>query len=126
MHERLIDGSNPDSDPALLVDIGGGYGHDLLAFHQKYPNKGKLLLQDLPSVVAQKRGFPEGIEAMGYDFFTEQPVKGKPTLQVLKQQTWHYSKVLWLTFLSLTIQVLEATFTIISYTTGATISAKRS
>ncbi|KAI0197627.1 sterigmatocystin 8-O-methyltransferase [Astrocystis sublimbata] len=74
MQEQLIDGLNPETP--LLVDIGGGWGHDILAFHNKYPNKGKLLLQDLPDVVKDKRDFPDGVEAMGYDFFTEQPIQG--------------------------------------------------
>jgi hypothetical protein len=77
IQERLIDGSDPADDPALLVDIGGGWGHDLLAFHNKYPNKGKLILQDLPDVIKDMRALPSGVEAMGYDFFTEQPVKGE-------------------------------------------------
>ncbi|KAI1262685.1 sterigmatocystin 8-O-methyltransferase [Xylariaceae sp. FL1019] len=74
IQERLIDGSNPGAP--LLIDIGGGYGHDTLAFHDKYPNKGRLILQDLPEVIAKKRDFPPGVEAMSYDFFTEQPVQG--------------------------------------------------
>ncbi|KAI0505343.1 sterigmatocystin 8-O-methyltransferase [Xylaria bambusicola] len=74
MQEQLIDGFDPETP--LLVDIGGGWGHDILAFHTKYPNKGKLILQDLPDVVKDKQEFPDGVEAMGYDFFTEQPVKG--------------------------------------------------
>lgn len=76
MQERLIHGSDTTNGSALFVDIGGGYGHDTLAFHDKYPNKGKLILQDLPDVVAKTRDFPPGVEAMGYDFFTEQPVQG--------------------------------------------------
>ncbi|KAI0546328.1 sterigmatocystin 8-O-methyltransferase [Xylaria curta] len=76
MQERLIDGSDPSNDPALLVDIGGGWGHDIIAFHNKYPNKGKLILQDLPDVIKDCRALPPGVEGMGYDFFTEQPVKG--------------------------------------------------
>ncbi|KAI0108548.1 sterigmatocystin 8-O-methyltransferase [Nemania sp. FL0031] len=52
MQEQLINGLNPDTP--LLVDIGGGWGHDILAFHNKYPNKGKLILQDLPDVIKNK------------------------------------------------------------------------
>ncbi|KAI0411727.1 sterigmatocystin 8-O-methyltransferase [Xylaria grammica] len=74
IEERLIYGSDPDT--ALLVDIGGGWGHDILAFHHKYPHKGKLILQDLPEVLKNKRDLPPGVEVIGYDFFFEQPVKG--------------------------------------------------
>ncbi|KAI1108595.1 sterigmatocystin 8-O-methyltransferase [Nemania sp. NC0429] len=74
MQDQLIDDLKPNTP--LLVDIGGGWGHDILAFHSKYPNKGKLILQDLPDVIKNKREFPSDVEAMSYDFFTEQPVKG--------------------------------------------------
>ncbi|KAI0530327.1 sterigmatocystin 8-O-methyltransferase [Xylaria digitata] len=76
MQERLIDGSDPANDPALLVDIGGGWGHDIMAFYNKYPNKGKLILQDLPDVIKDCQSLPSGVEGLAYDFFTEQPVKG--------------------------------------------------
>lgn len=32
--ERLLEGAT--QDPALLVDVGAGKGHDLIAFHNKY------------------------------------------------------------------------------------------
>jgi len=61
----------------VLVDVGGSQGADLIAFKDKYPDiPGKLILQDLPIVVAEAKNIPAGIEAQGYDFFNEQPVKG--------------------------------------------------
>ncbi|KAI0491088.1 hypothetical protein F4859DRAFT_460259 [Xylaria cf. heliscus] len=75
MQEQLIDGSDPENDPALLVDIGGGWGHDIIAFQNKYPNKGKLILQDLPNVIKDCRALPPGVEGIGYVIFTEQPIK---------------------------------------------------
>lgn len=57
----------------LLVDIGGGLGHDLIAFQQKTNLKGRLILEDLPAVVAEAKDLPEGIEAVGHDFFKPQP-----------------------------------------------------
>jgi hypothetical protein len=77
MQERLIEGASTTDDSVLLVDIGGGWGHDLIAFHKKYPNLGRLILQDLPAVVKEARALPSGVEAQGYDFFTEQPIKGE-------------------------------------------------
>jgi hypothetical protein len=63
----------------LLVDIGGGRGHDLEAFGKKFPNaKGKLVLQDLPPIDDISE-LDQSIMRMKYDFFTEQPIKG----------TWH-------------------------------------
>ena len=64
------------SDP-LLVDVGGSQGGDMIAFKDKYPNlPGRLILQDLPIVIEAAENIPTGIEAQGYDFFNEQPVKG--------------------------------------------------
>ncbi|KAI1277558.1 putative O-methyltransferase [Xylaria sp. FL0933] len=59
----------------LLVDVGGGKGHDLLAFHQKFPRQ-KLVLEDLASVTNTVQGLNPAIDIVEYDFFTEQPVKG--------------------------------------------------
>lgn len=63
----------------LLVDVGGGKGHDLASFRRRFPKlPGKLILQDIPAVIedAGREELPEGIEKMGHDFFTTQPVKG--------------------------------------------------
>ena len=64
-----------DSHP-VLIDIGGGLGHDLIAFKQKHPIlPGKLIIQDLPIVIDSVKDLPSGISAMKHDFFAEQPVK---------------------------------------------------
>ncbi|KAG2416638.1 hypothetical protein HFD88_007854 [Aspergillus terreus] len=68
-----------DYDPThpLIVDLGGGRGQNLIRFKQQYPNHpGRLILQDLPSTVEGIPELPDGIEAMGHDFFTSQPVHG--------------------------------------------------
>ena len=65
-----------DADP-VLVDIGGGLGHGLVALKEKLPNlRGKLILQDLPIVIDDVKSLPTGCEVMAYDFFRPQPVKG--------------------------------------------------
>lgn len=76
IQERLLDGA--DDNSALVVDVGGGKGHDVLAFHAKYPGRGRLVLQDLAPVMENLTDLDPGIEPMAYDFFTEQPVKGVP------------------------------------------------
>ncbi|KAL2827290.1 S-adenosyl-L-methionine-dependent methyltransferase [Aspergillus pseudoustus] len=77
-------GTIGDED-VLLVDVGGGVGHDLSEFRRKWPDlPGRLVLQDLGEVIEQARamnratdaGAQGGIEAVVHDFFTEQPVKG--------------------------------------------------
>ena len=66
-----------DPSRVRLVDIGGGLGHDLIAFKDQHPHSsGRLILQDLPSVIDAVGSSAPGIEAMGYDFFTTQPIQG--------------------------------------------------
>lgn len=65
------------TDAPLLVDVGGGLGHDLTAFQAKYPNlAGRLILQDLPVAIDNIKELGSGIEKMKYDFFTTQPIIG--------------------------------------------------
>lgn len=68
-----------DPDRTLLVDIGGGMGHDVAAFQKKFPNlPGKLMFEDLTIVVDAAKDTPAGITGVGHDFFKPQPdaVKG--------------------------------------------------
>ena len=82
--ERLIDGADSET---FLVDIGGGTGHDISELKQTFGDAipGKLILEDRPEViaVAEKGTGLEGIEKMGHDFLTEQPVKGTSVLTLL-------------------------------------------
>ncbi|KAI1417113.1 putative O-methyltransferase [Hypoxylon sp. FL1857] len=74
---QIITGANVTKESPLLVDVGGGKGHDLLAFHQKHPRQeGRLILQDLAPVIDNIEGIDSAVELMTYDFFAEQPVKG--------------------------------------------------
>ncbi|KAI0162094.1 S-adenosyl-L-methionine-dependent methyltransferase [Xylariaceae sp. FL1272] len=75
--ERLSCG-DAESD-VLLVDVGGGVGHELSDLHQKHANlPGKLVLQDQPSVIDQAKqsgNLPTAIEAVPHDFFEAQPAQ---------------------------------------------------
>jgi hypothetical protein len=63
----------------LLVDVGGNQGHDLVRFRKKHPQApGRLILQDLPAVVAGHTD--ENIEGMAYSFLDPQPVKGQSAI----------------------------------------------
>ena len=76
----LIQGfrDSDSDDSALLVDVGGGWGHDLAALTKRHPDApGRLILQDLPEVIHQVACLDPRIERMSYDFFDAQPVKGK-------------------------------------------------
>jgi hypothetical protein len=53
VQDRLLSGFEPSTSPTLLVDIGGGKGHDLVAFDATFGKgeksyDGQLVLQDLP------------------------------------------------------------------------------
>ncbi|CRG91369.1 Demethylsterigmatocystin 6-O-methyltransferase [Talaromyces islandicus] len=65
-------------DQVLLVDIGGGVGHDLMAFKKRFPDlPGKLILQDLPQVIDTiKDPLLEGITATGHSMLDPQPIRG--------------------------------------------------
>jgi hypothetical protein len=78
VQDRLIDGAPAPitADDVLLVDVGGGLGHDLAEFERKHPKTpGRLILQDLLTIEGVKDLSPR-IEVMKYDFHAEQPVKG--------------------------------------------------
>lgn len=73
--ERI--GQDLKSESCLLVDVGGGLGHDLLELKAKYPEiSGRLVLQDRPDVLQQVGIVDKGIELTPHDFFTPQPLKG--------------------------------------------------
>lgn len=91
VQERLIDGAKDDKDAAFMVDVGGGAGHDLVKFSERYDEfPGHLILQDIPSVIDPiVDQVPAGIRATVHDFLEPQPVKGKleaqhPMLEVRK------------------------------------------
>ncbi|KAK1624326.1 O-methyltransferase [Colletotrichum phormii] len=54
--EKIIDGAIPERP--LVVDIGGGKGHDLRKFHVRHPQvpARHLILQDLPDFLKDLRG----------------------------------------------------------------------
>jgi hypothetical protein len=74
VEERLNVASDSET---LLIDVGGGTGHDLIEFKKRFPNlPGKLITQDLPAALDDIKELPAGIEGMKHDFFSPQPIKG--------------------------------------------------
>jgi hypothetical protein len=70
---RLLDGF---AGGVLLVDIGGGVGHDLEKFRKAIgPHDGDLILQDQEAVLANAVVKPP-VKTMVHDFFTPQPIHG--------------------------------------------------
>ncbi|MDI1488689.1 MAG: hypothetical protein OHK93_007965 [Ramalina farinacea] len=77
VQEVLLNDFNAKEEAVLLVDVGGGRGHDLEAFKEAFPHQeGRLIVQDLPDVIDDIRQPVPGVEAMKHNFFTPQPVKG--------------------------------------------------
>ena len=79
VRSHILDGA--DSESTLLVDVGGGFGHDLEAFFRAFPEtQGRLVLQDLPEVLARVPPSPSqegmGIRVVPHDFFRPQPERG--------------------------------------------------
>ena len=82
MEQQLGQGfHNEDNQAVMLIDIGGSHGKEIRELKRRYPNlPGRMILQDLEGTINQvisgMDGY-EGMEAMAYDFFTEQPIKGQ-------------------------------------------------
>ena len=78
--ENLCSTMSADSDEVLMIDIGGGWGQDLLDFRSAFPSApGRLLLQDQAHTLAEvdEESLKSGrIEMISHNFFDPQPVKG--------------------------------------------------
>lgn len=75
--DRLLTGFDASVSDVVLVDVGGGKGHDIATFASKFsPVPGRLVLQDreqaINSIPADEN---RQFEATAHDIFTEQPVK---------------------------------------------------
>lgn len=76
--ERLITGFDASTSDVLLVDVGGGRGHDIAAFAANLSSPpGRLILQDREPVAADliASGTKRDYEVQSHDFFTPQPVR---------------------------------------------------
>ena len=78
--DHVVRGFKGGDGAVLLIDVGGGRGHEVEAIRKRHPNlPGRILLQDVPSTIEQALPVP-GMEAVAHDFFTEQPIKGQISL----------------------------------------------
>ena len=76
--EKLLENLQTGPEAVTLVDVGGGMGQDVERFRAKHPKQdGRLMLQDRKEVIESAK-LDSSIEATAHDFFTPQPVKGKP------------------------------------------------
>ncbi|KAF2264003.1 O-methyltransferase [Lojkania enalia] len=77
VEKEIFESMDDDENEVLLVDVGGGRGHDVHAFKNKFPDrKGRLVVEDLPAVIDDIKDLDERIERVKYDFLTPQPIKG--------------------------------------------------
>ncbi|KAJ5623797.1 S-adenosyl-L-methionine-dependent methyltransferase [Penicillium lagena] len=78
-HPREASQFHIGKQEVLLVDIGGGFGHDLMLFRDRCPDtKGRLILQDQSDVIdaIPKGSLHPTIEVIKHDFFKPQPIEG--------------------------------------------------
>ena len=74
VRERMINGFQHGSESVMMVDVGGGYGHQIELLREAFPDiPGDLIVQDLPAM--QGPNLP-GVEFMSHNFWTPQPIKG--------------------------------------------------
>lgn len=72
-----LEKSETNDETVLLIDIGGGKGHVSKLIRELTKEvKGKIVLQDRPEVIGDITEELVGVEKMGYDFFTPQPIQG--------------------------------------------------
>jgi hypothetical protein len=73
--ERVVAGAKPGRP--LVVDVGGGKGHDLRKFLARHPDipPGSLVLEDLPDILkdVSSSDNQQAIRVQPHDFFTPQP-----------------------------------------------------
>ena len=63
----------------LMISLGGGYGHDLEKFLQRFPRSaGRLVVQDQAHVIQSAHQLaPSGLNLFSHDFFTPEPIQGR-------------------------------------------------
>ncbi|KAL8721599.1 MAG: hypothetical protein Q9225_001763 [Loekoesia sp. 1 TL-2023] len=77
VEDRLGNGMKEGTEEVLLVDVGGGLGHDLELLKQQHAHvPGRLILQEKPEVISQITAPNTIFEKMAHDFFTPQSVHG--------------------------------------------------
>lgn len=76
--EKLCKGIRPED--ILLVDVGGGWGKQCVAFKRKlWRVPGRVINQDETPVISQASQY-DGVEHQSNDFMEDQPVKGNLSL----------------------------------------------
>ncbi|PQE07105.1 O-methyltransferase family 2 protein [Rutstroemia sp. NJR-2017a BVV2] len=75
--ERLAPGALTDPEAVMLVDIGGGQGHQAISMKQKFPElPGRYIVTDLAHGLPADKTANPGVEFLVHDFTKEMPIKG--------------------------------------------------
>ncbi len=76
----------------MLVDIGGGPGHQCVALKKRYPDlRGRIGLQYTEDVIKEALFYP-GIKAMVHDVWIKQPIKGIALASGPRSKDWIMEK----------------------------------
>ncbi|KAI0483066.1 S-adenosyl-L-methionine-dependent methyltransferase [Xylariaceae sp. FL0804] len=77
VREKLLSGLQEEEvGGTVLVDVGGGRGHDISEFLAQFPDlAGRLVLQDQQAVLDSAVSLPSRIEKLGINFWEESPVR---------------------------------------------------
>lgn len=76
-------GKHPNSDRAVLVDVGGGKGHAIKAIREEFPGLPvqRCVLEDLHETIEAGKAFAEPelaeVQRVAVDFHKSQPVIGE-------------------------------------------------
>ncbi|KAL2131432.1 hypothetical protein VTI74DRAFT_5122 [Chaetomium olivicolor] len=74
--EQKLGPLTPSPNTPILVDVGGGFGQQAIAFLDKFPHlAGSIVVQDIPETLAGARPIP-GIKFVEHDFFGPQTITG--------------------------------------------------
>jgi demethylsterigmatocystin 6-O-methyltransferase len=80
LKDFTLSAADVEKGRAMMVDVGGGSGHQLLSLRAAQPQlKGSMVVQDVDIMIAtvdKAAAERAGVEAMVHDFYTPQPVKG--------------------------------------------------
>ncbi|KAM0304946.1 hypothetical protein ACHAO8_011337 [Botrytis cinerea] len=75
--ERLASEASTDPEAVMMVDIGGGQGHQAINMKRKFPDlPGKYIVTDLAHGLPVNKDENKGVEFLVHDFMTEMPIKG--------------------------------------------------
>ena len=80
VEDRLGEGADTNANAVMMVDVGGGLGHQAVGLRKKFPQlPGRFVVQDL-NALPPDSGRVTGLEYEVHDFMKEQPVIGLSAL----------------------------------------------